>query len=204
MSKPRSRADPELLRQLEEQITIREKLDIQSLLFRQVERCNISISNPDPSIFEANVRILMSLLPPQSIDKVRTRTDEFNKKKDIPLIETFCGVPMVDYDEDGKPLPPKYDEQIFTDYEILYEFIMAELAKLGITYSIEQLNIELGAVRDEVDLVPGPMINSFKKQMQKFIIKWRKKGYKGTFEDLAKRVSVETMPTPYVRDKNNG
>jgi len=201
MTQPQSHARKAVLQQLEKELALREKLDTTTILFRQIERCDISAINPDPSIFETNVRILLSKLPSPTILKIRARSEEFNETVSEPQIESWCGVPIVDYDDKGEPLPPKMSEREQTDYEKLYEIIMQELEILKITWTIEQSTVELGKVRTDEQIVPGEVVKFAKQTLQRFIIDARGMGFEGSFEDLIDRLRTESMPSPYIIKK---
>jgi len=201
MTQPQSHARKAVLQQLEKELALREKLDTTTILFRQIERCDISAINPDPSIFETNVRILLSKLPSPTILKIRARSTEFNETISEPQIESWCGVPIVDHDDKGEPLPPPMIEREQTDYEKLYEIIMQELEVLKITWTIEQSTVELGKVRIDEEIVPGPVVKYIKKEFERLIITARGMGFEGAFEDIIERLRRESMPSPYIIKK---
>lgn len=202
MTQPQSHARASVLQELEKELALREKLDTTTILFRQIERCDISATNPDPSIFETNVRILMSKLPSPTIKKIRERAEEFNKVVPEPQVETWCGVPIVEFDEKtGEPLEPETIDREYTDYEKLYEIIMEELEGLKITWTIEQSTVELGKVREDEEIVPGEVVKYVKKEFERLIINARQLGFEGSFEDLIDRLRTESMPSPYITKK---
>lgn len=207
MSRPTSHATIEQLEFLERQFSLREKLDIKTILFRQVERCNLSITNPDPSIFEANVRTLMNMLPTQTILRIRQQTKKFNETFEIPQLTYWCGVPQYEYDKDGNRIEPETVEELRTDYEKLYELIMAELEVLGVSWTIEQTTTDLGEVRTDEEILPGPVVQRAKEVLLDLIIEARSMGFEGSYEDLMIRLSKESIPSPYIveeEEETNG
>ncbi len=61
-------------------VELREKLDPSQIFFIAVKKCMDSLSGMDPSIFEADVRGLLMLLPKYKQTKVYDREDEFTAR----------------------------------------------------------------------------------------------------------------------------
>lgn len=135
-----------------EKIKIRGKVPIEMSVFRQIERCNNAISNPDPSIFEAHVRALLALLPVDRREEIKSKDKEFNATTSRWEYKTWCGQnvgtpenPLIDEDT-GEILSPIGVEEEITDYERLYEIILGSLQASGLTWVIESKFAEFGRV----------------------------------------------------------
>lgn len=164
-----------MVRELEslEAVKIRGTLSIEDLVRRQIDRCNMSISAADPSIFEGNVRALMKHLPANIYQKVLGQQEEFNSTVESYSFKETCGhnIGTVKNPYVSVPGHPEWDffldipkpyretymdeidiispvrvEETVTDYEKLYEIILQALEGLGLTWNIERRTVEMGKV----------------------------------------------------------
>jgi len=78
-----------------EQTEFRDKLSIDFLVLQQIQRCLISSTHVDPTIFEWNVLRLKSLLRSDSREQVDTYLElECIQREERWQYKYWCGVPM--------------------------------------------------------------------------------------------------------------
>ena len=134
--------------------TIRGELSIDTLVFRQIERTNISASQ-DEALFANNVRTLMSMLPKHKRDEFDT--DE-KKQEYIEMVLTWkyqywCGIPVGTIKKPINDSPRQVEEPI-VDWNKLYELILDAFEEIGISWRIEKETIELGRVEEKAKPTP--------------------------------------------------
>lgn len=199
----------EELKSLEE-LTIRGHLSIEDLVRRQIDRCNLSMSGMDPSIFEANVRALLSMLPSHKRAEVMTRENDFNTTGTEYEFQYNCnmrmGTPDNPVTSDG--LPPNEDrsnvispvpvEVERTDYEKLYEIIIESLESVGLTWNIEAKFVEHGAVVDTT--VPPNITQKSAQAVVDVLLEARKKSPDLTFSMIVETLRDQEPPTPVFED----
>ena len=161
-----------------ENVTLREKLDTRTLVFRQIERCNNAVSNPDPAVFEAHVRALLAMLPANKRDAIKGVAETFTSKTARYMYKSFCGQnigtpenPMID-EETGETLSPILVEEEVTDYEALYEIILNSLQKAGLTWSVESKFAEYGKVMKS-SKIPNNILMPIEKSIVKALAEVR-------------------------------
>jgi len=219
---------PEMVRELEslEEIRIRGTLSIENLVRRQIDRCNMSISAADPSVFEGNVRALMKHLPANTYKEVLGRQSEFNSAVESYVFKETCGhnigtvknpfVSVPGHPEWGflldipKPyrethmdeidiLSPIKVEETVTDYEKLYEVVLQALEGLGLTWNIEKRTVEMGKVIKTK--IPDWFIDNAEQAVVDIMMKARTQDSKFneiTFNLLVEELRERTPPTPVI------
>lgn len=219
---------PDMVRELEslETIKLRGTLSIENLVRRQIDRCNMSISAADPSIYEGNVRALMMHLPANIYQQVLGRQDEFNDTVESYQYKETCGInigtiknPYVsvanhpEWDfflEIPKPyrethmdeidiLSPIKVEETVTDYEKLYEIILHSLEGLGLTWNIEQRTVEMGRVIKTK--IPNWFVDEAEQAVVEVMMKARAENIELneiTYNLLVEELRERTPPTPVI------
>lgn len=139
-----------------DETVIRGKLDIQALIFRQVERC-AQAAMQDESLFAANVRILLSMLPKIKRDELMERSDEYTSTTRNYQYKYFCGVPL------GTPEHPINNspflaEEEAPDWHKLFEMIMYAFEEIGYTFKIDSQTVEIMPQQDEKEYLPEPSL----------------------------------------------
>ena len=175
--------DPILLDLLEsyEKPNIQGRIPIEWSLGRQIERCNITNSAIDPSLFEKNVKTLIPLLPDSVRDEVsRFMENECVTKVDKLEFKRFCGVPMGTLNKphknaDGDVISPITVTEEYVDYEKLYARIMTAIEDLGLTWKTGSGLIDTGRVRDRLK-VPEHIMSEAKAAVNRILLEAEKEG----------------------------
>lgn len=113
-----------------EDVEIRGRMDIEDIVKYQINRCNLSSSNPDTTIFGSNVLVLLDLLPAHKREEVIERKKEYGKIVKVDDRDIWCGQRV------GRA---KWKPPIFVpDYHMLYRYVLDAFADSGLTWNIEQ------------------------------------------------------------------
>jgi len=163
-----------------EETPLYNKIDVASIVFRQIERTNMSASQGE-ELFASNVRLLMSHVPSHKRDEILERSEEFTSTSKSLQFKFWCGVPMgtVEHPVNGSPF--EIEEEVI-DWHKLYEVVLDILEDCGITWKFEKWTVEVGAVEKKKE-VPPPT-PAFKKkskikvQMESFSQEVEKKSKK--------------------------
>ena len=139
-----------------DETAIRGKLDIQALIFRQVERC-ASAAQQDETLFAANVRILLSMLPKIKRDELMDRSDEYTSTSQTYQYKYFCGVPLGTPDHPINGSPALTDEETI-DWHKLFEMIMHAFEEIGYTFKIDSQTVEIMPQEDAKEYLPEPSL----------------------------------------------
>lgn len=180
-------SQPAIARELGEleSVSIRGHLSIEDLVRRQIDRCNVSMSGADQSIFEANVRALMTMLPSHKLSEVMKRKDEYNVKIDDWRYEENCGArmgtPSTPITSDGRPAKEDWSNVISpvpvsytqTDYEKLYEIIMQGYESLNLTWRVDPKVAEFGKPIVQTFPVPADVLKQATKAVVDVLLKSR-------------------------------
>ena len=156
-----------------ENVKIRGRLNIEDLARRQIDRCNITMGGLDESVFEANVRALMMMLPENKRQEVMGKGKLYNENTEEYMYDHCAGVqmgtpgnPIVRYykypqydflkdhpgwedmeeELDYDIISPKLQSNEATDYEKLYSFVVLAFQEVGLTWDIEPRTVDLGPV----------------------------------------------------------
>lgn len=133
---------------------IRAQLNIEDLVWRQIDRTNISASY-DENTFAANVRVLMSMLPSHKRTELIDRREDYVYDTEQWSYKYFCGVPMGTPENPvaGSPFLMKSEE---VDWQELYELILSAFEECNISWKIERETIALGKVDKSKSSEPTP------------------------------------------------
>ena len=219
---------PGMVNELEslEPIRIRGTLSIEDLVRRQIDRCNMSISAADPSVFEGNVRALMKHLPAETYEEVLNKQSEYNTTVESYVYKGTCGHnigtpknpfvsvpghPEWDFLLDiPKPYREAHMEEIDilspikveapeTDYEKLYEVILQAFQGLGLTWNVENRTVEMGKVIKTG--IPSWFIDNAEQAIVDVMMKGRAEDSKLneiTYNSIVEELRERTPPTPVI------
>lgn len=154
-----------------ESLNIRDRVPMSRTVYLQIERCNISCSGVDPAIFEANVRMLLTMIPSYKQKEVMSRSKEYNNEVEEFVFQNYCNIqlgstskPLMSKDrhgirhivkrdeaenidwEDPNILSPQFVKSVDTDYEELYKVIINCLESANITWRVEGKTVEMGKI----------------------------------------------------------
>lgn len=166
-----------------EEANIRGHLSIEDLVRRQIDRCNMTMGGLDETIFHANVRALMKMLPSKKLADIEDRGIEYNTTVKEWHYEQWCGInmgtpqnPITTDDEPPKDdwsnvISPRPNEYTQTDYEKLYELVIQGFESVGLTWRIEAKVVEFGKViRSKI---PGNVITDAQNAVVGVLLKAR-------------------------------
>lgn len=136
---------------------IRDTLDIEQIVFRQMLSTNISASQ-DETIFAANVRVLMNYLPTSKKQEIYERTEEYMSKIQRWDYKYWCGVPLgtIEHKVNGSPF---LVEDEVTDWHKLYEIILEILEECGLTWKFDEWQKEVQKVKEKKP-EPTPLLEN--------------------------------------------
>lgn len=140
--------DPDLI----EETPIQGEIDVESLVFRQIERTSLSALQ-DESIFASNVRVLLSHLPSHKRAEVLNRTDEYTSTVQRLQYKYWCGVPLGTLNEPINGSPELIEEEVI-DWHKLFEIVIDAFESCGVTWQFDKWTIEVGNVSVERPLSP--------------------------------------------------
>jgi len=142
-----------------EDTPIKGELNIESLIFRQIERTYMSALQ-DESLFASNVRLLLSTVPSHKRYEILEQSNEYTSITQQYQFKYCCGVPMGTVDKPVSGSPSLIEEEVI-DWHKLFEMILAALEDCGISWKFEQWTIEAGKVEKEKSMpVPTPVFTS--------------------------------------------
>jgi len=127
-----------------EESTIRGDIDVEQLIFRQIERTYVSALQ-DEAYFAANVRLLLSTVPSHKQAQIRERAAEYTSTTQTYQYKYWCGVPLGTPDKPINGSPMLVEEDV-TDWHTLFELILSALEECGVTWKFEKWTIEIGRV----------------------------------------------------------
>ena len=122
----------------EDELEIRGRMDIEDIVKYQINRCNISSTDPDPNIFNSNVLVLLDILPAHKRQQVLDRQEDYGEIEKRTEYDNWCGTNIL---STKRPV-----EEFTIDYHLLYRIVLDAFADSGLTWKIEQELIELGKV----------------------------------------------------------
>lgn len=130
----------------DEDIEIRGRMDIEDIVKYQINRCNISATDPNPKIFESNVLTCLDLLPAHKRKNVLENTKAYGDEQDVEEYDMWAGIQLID--------TKRVVKKFITDYHKLYRVILDAFADSGLTWKVEEELVERGKV--EVVTKPTP------------------------------------------------
>jgi hypothetical protein len=155
--KEMSRINPKKLKidkDLLEDTSIRGELDIEALVFRQIERTH-QAAIEDESIFAANVRLLMNMLPSYKKNEVIERSDEYMSVQSRYEYKYNCNVPLGTPEHPICGSPWVVEEEV-TDWYKLLEIVLEVFEECGVTWKTEAWTVEVGKVNAEETRIKTP------------------------------------------------
>ena len=134
-------------------VEIRGRMDIEDIVRLQINRCNASAYEPDQTLFESNVMILLDLLPHHKRQQVIEREEEYLEQKEVPIYEKYWL---------GRPVhsSKKTVKMNFLDFHDLYRIILDAYAERGLTWQIEPELVDKGKVPEREKPIPTPIFKS--------------------------------------------
>ena len=137
-----------------EETPLYNKIDVSSIVFRQIERTNMSALQGE-EFFASNVRLLMSHVPSHKRDEILERSEEYSSTVKSYQYKFFCGVPLGTVEDPVNGSPFEVEEEVI-DWHKLYEICLDILEECGITWKFEKWTIEVGVVEKEKKEIPPP------------------------------------------------
>jgi len=137
--------------QKSEDIVIRGRMDIEYICREQIGRCNASAYEPDQTLFESNVKVLLDLLPKHERNKIlEDRELDYVETKEYVTYGTYwCGIPMTSTKQIIKTTE--------INYHLLYRIVLDAYADSGLTWQIEPRLVERGLKTKKVK-EPTPLL----------------------------------------------
>lgn len=203
----------ENLRNLES-VEIRGRLNIEDLVRRQIDRCNMALGQPDPSAFESYVRGLMKMLPDHKRKEIYANENEYNEKYEDYEYQYSCGMQIgtpnapvyvyepgdPEYDADNLVIySPKLVTKEETDYEQLYELILLAFQEVGLTWEVEQKTFEIGPASPPESKVDIKVIHKAEDALIDVLLDAREDMPKLSFHMIVERLRERTPKTPLQR-----
>jgi len=143
--------------------SIKGELNIQQLVFRQIERTH-QAAIQDETVFAANVRLLLNMLPSHKRNEVIDRADEYVSTQKSYQYKYNCGVPLGTPEHPINGSPALIEEEVYDWYKLL-EIILDTFEECGVTWKIEPWTIETGKLKiEENTKFPTPV---YRKDMLK-------------------------------------
>lgn len=121
----------------EDELEIRGRMDIEDIVKYQINRCNISSTDPNLAIFNSNVLVLLDILPAHKRQQVLNNYKEYTEEVKVDARELYCGVRV------GKP---RFKKERVINPHLLYRMVLDAFADSGLTWKIEPELKELGKV----------------------------------------------------------
>lgn len=120
----------------DEDIAIRGRMDIEDIVRLQINRCNASAYEPDQTLFESSVKVLLDLLPKHQRERVIDNKKKYQEKGFVVrYTKHWCGQPITSSKEEI--------EVTITDFHNLYRIVLDAFADSGLTWQIEPQLIEM-------------------------------------------------------------
>ena len=136
---------------------MRDKIDIQQIIYRQLLATNLSASQ-DESIFAANVRLCLDYVPTQRKHEITDRQDEYESTEEHYEYKYFCGVPLgtVEHPINGSPY---LSTSTVTNWHSLYEIILEVLEDCGLTWKFDEWQKEIPKYKAPIP-EPTPLLEN--------------------------------------------
>jgi len=120
-----------------DELEIRGRMEIEDIVKYQINRCNISATDPNPAIFNSNVLALLDNLPKHKRMEVLENKKAYGKNEETEEYEEFwCGEPVT--------ASKKTVTKFVVDHHKLYRTVLDAYADSGLTWKIEPELKELG------------------------------------------------------------
>lgn len=139
------------------EMSIHGELDIQALVFRQIERTHASALQ-DVSYFSSNVRLLLNMLPKHKKAEADKRAEEYTSKVERWEYKYWCGVPMGTPENPINNSPYMVREEVI-DWHKMLEVILETFEECGVTWKFDDCTMETGKVDKIVSPnLPTPLL----------------------------------------------
>lgn len=125
---------------------IKGQMNIEYLISRQVLTTGQSATQ-DESLFSANVRILLSMIPKRRRDDITNRRDEYTSINTHYEYKYNCNVRMGTPEEPILGSPWVVTEEV-SDWHTLFQIIMEALEEEGITWKRDNWTVEAKRIKD--------------------------------------------------------
>lgn len=148
---------------LQGEIPLHAKLGIEQIVYRHILE-TLKSASEDESIFAANVRSLLSLVPPNKKQEILDRHDEYESIDEHWEFKKLCGVNMNPSND------PTLREQLGSPYKItipntdwheLFGIICEAFYELGVTWKQDVFNVEIKRVKDDTSVEPTPVFDGY-------------------------------------------
>ena len=128
------------------------KIDAEWRLQMQMERCAVTGSWDDKTVFEANINLLVAMLPIEIKNNVERRREEFTGYTVTLKYLKYAGHDLgtaerPHYDEDGNVISPVEVAEEYVDQYTKYAVVLEELEKANMTYRYSRSIVDLGPVK---------------------------------------------------------
>ena len=135
-----------------EESPIHGELNIEQLVFRQIERTYLSATQ-DESLFAANVRLLLATVPSHKRTEILERSDEYTSTVEKYQYKYCCNVPLGTPEEPVNGSPFLVTEEVI-DWHQLFEIILKAFQDCNLTWKFEKWTIEIGKVNNTDTIAP--------------------------------------------------
>lgn len=137
---------------------IRGDLDPSQLVFRQMDRVNQFMTDPETWKFDQSVYALMDNLPPHKLEEVLLREDDYTDNVEEWVYESFAGKQLGSPENpvNGSPRLEHYRQ---VDTRKLRRVINECFQDSGVFWKVEKVNLELGEWDGKVNNIkPTPVL----------------------------------------------
>ena len=147
-TKEYSQIDPKTLKlksDLLSEVTIQGKVNVEIIVFRQIERTNMSALQGE-EYFASNVRLTLSYIPLHIREGIIARSDEYTNTTKRLEYKTWCGVPLGTQENPINGSPYEIEEEVI-DWHKLFEIVLDTFNNMGLTWKTEKWNVDAGRVK---------------------------------------------------------
>lgn len=177
MSKQINPRSLKIAKELIDNIQMHEKLGIETIVFRQIERTCQAVFQGE-LIFSSHVRLLMNMIPSHKKEEVESRSEEYINNVKRYEYKYFCGVPMgtVKHPVNGSPF---IIEEEVIDWNKIFEIVLETFEDCGITWRHDSLTVEVGKIGDNFATTPTPVFTKgITPQVEELVPKEEKRVYR--------------------------
>jgi hypothetical protein len=184
--------------QPEQQQTLN-KVSVDQLLYRQIERVNMAASGQEGGNFEGCVDQLFKMVPNVVKQAIVKRVKEYRISTDKLVFKYNCGVPMgtIEHpvrDKYGSIYSPIMERSEFIDYHLLCNIILEECENFGVTWRYDRITLEQGRVDAEPVRIPPQTIEIVRQKITELMDADANTGEKYTYYDLIQILMPTEIP----------
>jgi hypothetical protein len=184
--------------QPEQQQTLN-KVSVDQLLYRQIERVNMAASGQEGGNFDGCVDQLFQMVPNIVRRAVVQRVKEYKIKTDKPVFKYNAGVPMGTIGHpvrlpNGDIWSPIMETTEFIDYHMLCNIILEECENFGVTWRYDRITLEQGRIDAEPVRIPPQTIEMIKQKIAELMDADANTGEKYTYYDLIQTLMPTEIP----------